>query len=439
MLCRPAPGVALGLRLHGGSWEKLGGVMHLGSRTYARRVLLAAVAGFAACGVVKAQEQILEQAGSLVFTAQEQVEREAAERRFGIELARALALSLRDPAMRELVLTAMAQSPVKEDKLHFNSFIQGSGHALLAALSLHHGKSIAQMEELARQAGSLELYLPVEEHRSLWKGDENLWVATLYRDHEVPTGFDLNGEPVLLSADNPPATPTLILVPAEAFEADGTPLPRDLKSGPDSRNASADTSPQGSSYTGAWVSHVYIENSHESWGMGAPEFEMYLERVGNQRSKIRCAEAGSAAPFRWDMNGKEWTTPFLIAVDFETPSMEGLAMHFYEDDDTRCLIKDDKDYLKLTMDALVAAGGVYSAYQSADVPSGIIHFYNAATNILSIVRGNDDVVGIVSIETGQQLDETARRFLIKHSPDGSPNNSTMDKGTVVLQWTTRWR
>lgn len=138
-------------------------------------------------------------------------------------------------------------------------------------------------------------------------------------------------------------------------------------------------------------------------------------------------------------NGKEWTTPFLIAVDFETPSMEGLVMHFYEDDDTRCVIKDDKDYLKLTMDALVAAGGVYSAYQSADVPSGIIHFYNAATHILSIVRGNDDVVGIVSIETGQQLDGTARRFLIKHSPDGNPNNSTMDKGTVVLQWTTRWR
>ena len=301
-------------------------------------MLFAAAAGFAACGVVKAQEQILEQAGSLVFTAQEQVEREAAERRSGIESARALALSLRDPAMRELVLTAMAQSPVKEDKLHFNSFIQGPGRALLEALSQHHGKSIAQMEELALRAGSMAL-----------------------------------------------------------------PLQRDRKSGPDSGSPPADISPQGSSYTGAWVNYVYIENSHESWGMGAPEFEMYLERVGNQRTKIRCAEAGSAAPFRWDMNGKEWTTPFLIAVDFETPSMEGLAMHFYEDDDTRCVIKDDKDYLKLTMDALVAAGGVYSAYQSADVPSGIIHFYNAATNILSIARGNDDVVGIVSIETGQQL------------------------------------
>jgi hypothetical protein len=413
--------------------------MYFKSRKYALGVLLAATVGFAACGVVDSQSQDLEQTGSILSMPMLQTEAEVAERSAGRELARALALSLQDPAMRDMVRAAMEHSAVKENKIHFNSYIRGPGRALLEAMSTQIRESTSQLEDLAQRAGSMELYLPVEAHRSAWQGGDDLLVATLYRDHEVPAGFDLNGKPVLLSAEEPPVTPTLILVPAEAFEDDGTPLQRDLKSEPSSPSAMGDVSAQGAYYTGVWVKYVYIEDDHEGWGMGNPEFEMYLERVGSQRSRIRCADASSATPFRWDMNGKEWSTPFLIASDQETPSAEGLVMHFYEDDDTRCAIKDDKDYLKLTMDALVAANGVYQAYQTANIPMGIISFYSAATAIYSMVKGNDEAVGVVVTENMQPIDGTERRFFIKHSTDGDPNNISDEKGQVILQWTTRWQ
>ena len=61
----------------------------------------------------------------------------------------------------------------------------------------------------------LELYMPVPAHRAAWKGDDRILVATAHADHEAPVAYDVRGRRQILSADAPPGTPVLALVPVE--------------------------------------------------------------------------------------------------------------------------------------------------------------------------------------------------------------------------------
>jgi hypothetical protein len=106
-------------------------------------------------------------------------------------------------------------------------------------------------------------------------------------------------------------------------------------------------------------------------------------------------------------------------------------MFFYEDDDTECVIKDDKDYLKLTLDALKNANSAYKAFQEKQYGEAAIYFYHAAVALKSIISGNDEYVGSVSSLNGAPIDGTERTFLIK-------DNAQQDKGNLRLQWTTRY-
>ncbi|MBZ4421271.1 hypothetical protein [Myxococcus sp. RHSTA-1-4] len=406
--------------------------MRFTSRKMASGVLLAVLTGLTACG----DEAYTEDPAAEMAASPEtlRAEKEAIQREASQTLTRALALSLRDPSSRGLVRAAMAQSLVKEDKVHFNSYVRGPGRALLQAMSRQSGLSVDQLEGLLGQAGSLELYLPVQEHRAAWLGDEKLLVATQLIDHEQPVGFDLNGDSVPLSADAPPAVPTLALVPSEDFDAEGTPSKRGLALGRGGQLLQAMggvTATATTAWTGAYVNSVSIPGTsdYEAWIRGAPEFEMYLERVGSTRQKLRCAAAGSIAPFSWNMDGTSWTTPFLIAWVSETPSLEGLGMYFYEDDETECVVKDDKDYLKLTMDLLKNSLSVYMAYQQKQWDQAVISFIHATVALWSIVAGNDEYVGTVTSYNGMQIDSTERVFTIK-------NEAQQDKGTVKIQWRT---
>jgi hypothetical protein len=400
------------------------------SRRIVSGALLAALTGLTACGEDLQSQELTAQGSesAATLTAEQALQQEA-----GQKLTHALALSLREPAMRGLIRAAMAETLVKEDKVHFNTFVRGSGRALLQTMSRASGLSVAELETLVQQAGSLEMYLPVKEHRAAWRGGEDLLVATQFRDHETPVGFDLSGNPVLLSATKAPEIPTLVLVPAEDFDAEGNPSQRGLALGRGAQQQEKATGGVSAAYayTGAYVQYLYIPDEFEAWARGAPEYEMYLERVGSSRQVIRCAAAGSIAPFKWNMDGTTWSSPFLIAWESETPTLDGLAMYFYEDDDTECKLvqKDGKDYLKLTMDALKNSYSAYKSYQEKQYIDAIINFYHAAVAIKSIISGSDEYVGTVTSFNGQPLDGTTKRFNIK-------NENQQDKGYVDLVWTT---
>ncbi|HSP77002.1 MAG TPA: hypothetical protein VLQ93_00635, partial [Myxococcaceae bacterium] len=98
------------------------------SRRIVSGALLAALTGLTACGDdIHSQEPGAENSAS----ATTRQARQALQREAGQKLAQAVASSLREPALRGLLQAAMAETLVKEDKVHFNSFVRGPGRGLL--------------------------------------------------------------------------------------------------------------------------------------------------------------------------------------------------------------------------------------------------------------------------------------------------------------------
>jgi uncharacterized protein YjdB len=402
--------------------------MQLNIRSVLSIVLLVATTSLTACGVNIDPDESAEQPRST--SAMLEAGQEAAGRAAGQELARAMARSLREPAMRGLVRAALAQSLVKEEKVHFNSYVRGPGRALLQSMSRQSGRSEAGLEELLAQAGSLEMYFPVKEHRAAWRGGEDLLVASVYRDHEAPLGFNLAGNPVTLSAKEPPATATLVLVPAEDFTADGTPTGRGLSLGRGGQRTqvSQELSTTATDMRGVYVKYVEIPGDYEGWARGEPEYEFYLERFQGGRQQLRCAGADGPSPFQWNMDGKTWSTPFLIGWESELPSDAGFAMFLYEDDDIPCVVNNDKDYVKLTLDALKAGNSAYTALQKRQSNKPLISFSHGMVESKSINSGGDEYVGTVSSKI-LPIDTTEREFTVV-------NQNLQTTATVKLQWRT---
>src|SRR5436309_8816254 len=140
------------------------------------------------------------------------------------EITREVAVALSDPELRGQVYAALQDSPYREHKLHFNTYLRGAARPLLnamaAARSAAAGPAAAPTSAQASAAVlatldsiiDLEFYMPVPEHWTAWRGDSRLLVAGALEDHDVPIGFDLAGAPVLLRQEHPPDIPTLVVV-----------------------------------------------------------------------------------------------------------------------------------------------------------------------------------------------------------------------------------
>lgn len=132
------------------------------------------------------------------------------------ELTRTVALPLRDNGLRQRVKNDMREAPFREHKLEFRTYLGGpKGGALLGKMTEARGKRKAQTVALVEDLPPLEFYMPVPEHRETWRGGPDLVVAAQLSEGVAPIGYDLDGMPVKLSADTPPSTPTLVLVPVE--------------------------------------------------------------------------------------------------------------------------------------------------------------------------------------------------------------------------------
>jgi hypothetical protein len=345
-------------------------------------------------------------------------------------LATLVALGFRDASVRAQFRAATAASKVGgEGKLHLGSYLRGEGQPLVRAIARATGVSQDELLGLIAQTGPLEIYLPVDAHRAAWKGGEDVIVAAQIDEDAVPFGVDLAGRRVALSLDKEPATPVISIVPAESFEANGLPVGKSLSAnrigmgGPN-----LNMNPDGS-WTGLWVMEVHTSQEYEPWTKGDPEFEMTMENA-NTRGKIVCADEDmSIEPYRFNMDGTNYYNDFLIAAENEMPVGEPFTIFLYEDDDTRCVVKDDKDYAKLAADALQNAYSAYKAIKARQFENGqfIVKIYNAYVAFKSIVTGNDEFAGMTAGIS--DVGPTATTFQLK---DQNMNNV----GWVSLQYRT---
>ncbi|MDY7232003.1 hypothetical protein [Hyalangium rubrum] len=336
------------------------------------------------------------------------------------ELGRTLAQSLRDPSLRALIHQEMARSDVKEGKLHLQNFLRGAGASLMRGMALATRGSEQDLSRLLHQLGPAELYMPVAAHRERWDGGPGLIIATQREEHETPLGVDLEGRPVALSLKAPPEVPTLVIVPAESFDENGL-----------AYGSRSEVTTSGS-WTGMWINSLHTNaGQYEPWTKGSPEFELHVERANsNPRVSIVCADEDRAIePYRWNMDGDNYSAPFLAAEQAQLPVGAGHVVSLWEDDDGRCSIRADKDYVKLTVDAFTNAYGAFKLIQSKEYENGqiIVKVYNAFIAARSLIEGGDDYVGTSAGEVN--LTSGPQQFTFM-SENMSPS------GWVILEWKT---
>ena len=143
-------------------------------------------------------------------TPQYSVERSAMDR-----LARKLARALTDPAFRSYLKSQLDHSPFPEHKLQLQKLLRQSDRQVLKEVARIGGSSEAELDKDLEEAIPLEIYFPVAQHRDQWDGGPNLLVASAREDRETPVAYDGGGQRQVLSADQPPATPVLAVVPVE--------------------------------------------------------------------------------------------------------------------------------------------------------------------------------------------------------------------------------
>ncbi|HEX8394264.1 MAG TPA: hypothetical protein VF665_18110, partial [Longimicrobium sp.] len=312
-------------------------------------------------------------------------------------MAQLIALSLRDASVRALLLKATHNSPVAEGKLHVTTFLSGEGQPLLRAMSRASGLSLDEVSALAKAAGSMEIYLPVPAHRAAWTGGSDLQVAVQERDRVGLKGFDLNGNAVQLSSDVTPTTPTVVITHAEGFDAQGKAhgIIRANFSRAATGAPSYNHDPYAAQFTGLWANEVHTSSDFESWASGSPEFEFWVVEA-ETRNPLTCVGESSVEPNRFNMDGTNYYTTFLIAADNELPQGVNRAVAMYEDDDERCVLKTGKDYVKLTVDALTAGNAAHKAIKHKEPGDygWIVKVWNFALAASRLWGGGDEFVGV---------------------------------------------
>lgn len=234
------------------------------------------------------------------------------------QLATYLALALDEPAARRGLSQAMAASPFSEGKVFFDTDFSGPLNGLIARMAQAGGVSPTHIRELVRASPNLELYLPVSEHRSQWSGGSNFLVATVLEEGATPYGVNPDGEHVGLSSESPPSTPTVVLVPAEGFTAEGEPREEFISSEAfQPKFTSEPIQPCCDGGSGGWsppddatwqrdigirerISHLRYHNQHEGWPNGAPEFYILVAGTDDTNSDAELTKRINIPNDVWD-------------------------------------------------------------------------------------------------------------------------------------------
>src|ERR1043166_719295 len=94
-----------------------------------------------------------------------------------VELAKAVARGLKNPAFRAYLKAQLDASPCREHKLQFETFLAATSARALREIAAENGTTKDALEAQAKAAIAPEVYSPVPAHRAAWSGDENILVA----------------------------------------------------------------------------------------------------------------------------------------------------------------------------------------------------------------------------------------------------------------------
>lgn len=117
-------------------------------------------------------------------------------------LARALALAMADPKVREQVRDDLRDAPTKRHAIHLRSYLRGArGRILAAAAGRQIGRSVDQFLALEAQLPVLEMVMPRPMDRTTWEATPDILVfgtsaglADRYKAGERELGFRTTGE-----------------------------------------------------------------------------------------------------------------------------------------------------------------------------------------------------------------------------------------------------
>jgi hypothetical protein len=325
---------------------------------------------------------------------------EAAARAAQEHLARRVALALADPAFRAAIKAEFDRSPVIEHKLHFQRWLVGSERRALKALARAARESEAAVDADVRSAPALEMYIPVPAHRAAWTGGQNVLVATERADHEAPVAFDIRGHRHVLSADTPPATPVIAVVPMETnFDA---PRVAQFVGGGDT------PAPPPSPPPGLYLTGAHFVQDFEGWLKGSPEYEIHVlgqSGATDSLTSYQCAGEHAGAPYAFDQNNLDWSGNVLVFSQAQLTGYrsahpnQNIRLLAIEDDDGACQIRLDNNRFKTFMSVLQANYPNLTGGKDSTV-SAITRIYkraNALQRILkaaySWITSQDDLVG----------------------------------------------
>jgi hypothetical protein len=243
----------------------------------------------------------------------------------------------------------------------------------------------------------LEMYLPVDEHRS-WAGGRDLIVVGALTEDHVDAAYDLEGRPAIVSHKAPPDVPALVLVPAETdFSQAAT---EQLTLSP----------VQSSSGSGSvYIVESSLNDLHEPWYLGDPEIALhYLDVITGQY--IHCTSALTTPSF--DQNNQLWTG----SVDILSEALltnKVLQIQVWEDDYQQCdnnaqfqrihVAPDPDAAVESALQVLGATGTLtaticaFGGGNPACLLASILAFPLGINQFAQGAYNNDDLVGVMRV------------------------------------------
>ncbi|HEX3235286.1 MAG TPA: hypothetical protein VHR41_13900 [Gemmatimonadales bacterium] len=323
--------------------------------------------------------------------------RSADERAIRERLAHRLARAMADAGFRAYLKSELDRSTVREHKVQFQRFLAGGNRRALRQVARLNGEAEAGVETDARQAISLELYLPVPAHRARWTGGENILVATEREDREAPVAYDIRGRRRILRADQPPDMPVLALVPVETDFDHPAAAPFICCS------TGGTTAPPG-----LYMTASHFVQDFEGWLKGSPEYEIHIlgqSGATDSLTSYQCAGEHAGGYYAFDQNSLEWTGSVLLFTQTQLNSYksqhpgQNFRIVAFEDDDGACSIRLDGERFKTFQNTL--QNSYPNLTGGKDTLTGgltkLIKRANALQKILraaySFITSQDDLIG----------------------------------------------
>lgn len=370
---------------------------------------IALLAGVSACDRSEPTAPHAGLAPGVASETGERSQRDAADR-----LARRLARALDDAEFRHFIKAELDASPYIENKLQLQRFLNGSRHRAMREVARLSGEAESEVEADAEAATPLEIYFPVPAHRASWNGGPNVLVASAREDGDSPVAYDVKGGRRVLSADVPPATPVLAIVPVETdFGPEGTTALAVTPPPP----PPPDPLPPPSPPLGMYMTYARFVQDFEGWFKGSPEYEIHIlgqAGTGDSLTDYQCSGNAASGYYRFDQNELEWAGQVLLFSQDQLNNYkrvhpnQNFRIIALEDDDTGCQIKFDGDRFKNLQAVLQSAYPDLTGSKDTTGTFGrIIKRANALQKILraaySFITTQDDLIGnaIEDVVVGQ--------------------------------------